>query len=411
MDSLKVAIVGGGIGGCAAGLALLRAGHTVDIYEQVPAKAEVGAGLQMTPNATRVLISYGVRDALEQVAVRPFMSEVRRWKDGRVLSREELGPAMERDFGSPYYHVHRADLLRILSEAIPKERIHLGKRCIGISQEATSVRVSFDDGSVVSADAVVGADGIHSRVRHELFGKEAPRFSGLVAFRGLVPRNRIAHLGIEEKATNWLGPGRHLVHYYVSGGRLLNFVAVSEQESWQRESWTDPAEIEDVLACFEAWHPQIHAIIRSVDTIFKWALFDRDTLAEWSRGCVTLLGDACHPMLPFMAQGAAQAIEDSAVLAICLQRASELGVPAALKRYENLRRPRTAEVHALSRRNAEIFHLHDGPDQKQRDEQMAARSGGRDVASVNPTRRMLFSYDALRALDQRMSGDSLMDHR
>jgi len=395
VNALRVAIVGGGIGGCAAALALLRAGHKVDIYEQVPVKGEVGAGLQLSPNATRVLIAYGIRDELEKVVVRPSMAEVRRWDDGRLLSHEDIGLAMERDFGSPYYHVHRADLLRILSEAIPDQCMHSAKRCIGIAQDDEAARVSFDDGTAATADIVVGADGVHSQVRRELFGPDAPRFSGNVAFRGLVPSDRIAHLGIKKTATNWMGPGGHLVHYYVSSGRFLNFVAVSEQQNWDRESWTDPAEIEDALACFENWHPQVRSIIRSVDTIFKWALFDRDPFPEWSRGRVTLLGDACHPMLPFMGQGAAQAIEDSAVLALCVQRTAELGIAGALKRYEELRRPRTSELQALSRRNAKTFHLHDGPNQEKRDARMAPRA----QSPVNPTRRMLFSYDAHKALD------------
>jgi salicylate hydroxylase len=324
------------------------------------------------------------------------MAEARRWDDGRILSREQLGPAMERDFGAPYYHVHRADLLRIISDAIPQRSLHMGRRCVGLVQHDDRVELAFEGGAVVESDVVVGADGIHSAVRRELFGAEQPRFSGNVAYRGLVPVERIAHLGIEQKSTNWMGPGGHFVHYFVSGGGYLNFVAVSEQASWQRESWNDRGEVTDALACYEGWHPQLHAILKSVDhdQLFKWALFDRDPLSSWTVDHVTLLGDACHPMLPYMAQGAAQAIEDGAVLAGCLQCVPSVNVSDALKRYEAIRKPRASEVQALARRNSQIFHLHDGPEQQERDSRMAAHADGRDAAPVNPARSKIFAYDA-----------------
>jgi len=335
MSGPRVAVIGGGIGGCSAALALQRAGCIVDVYEQVPVKGEVGAGIQISPNASRLLISYGLGQQLEAIAVRPSMTEARRWDDGRILSREQLGPAMERDFGAPYYHVHRADLLNIISDAIPQRSLHMGQRCVGLVQHDDRVELIFEGGSTVEADLVVGADGIHSAVRRELFGAEQPRFSGHVAYRGVVPVERIAHLGIERKSTNWMGPGGHFVHYFVSGGRYLNFVAVIEQAAWQRESWNDRGDVAEALQYYAGWHPQLHAILGAVDDIYKWALFDRNPLPAWTLGRVTLLGDACHPMLPYMAQGAAQAIEDGAVLAACLRCVPDHSVEEALKRFPN----------------------------------------------------------------------------
>jgi len=393
MSGLRVAVIGGGIGGCAAALALQRAGCVVDVYEQVPVKGEVGAGIQISPNASRLLNAYGLAQQLEAIGVRPSMTEARRWDDGRVLSREQLGPAMERDFGAPYYHVHRADLLRIISDAIPPHCLHMGRRYVGLVQRDDHVEVVFEGGTTVEADVVVGADGIHSAVRRELFGAEQPRFSGNVAYRGVVPVERIEHLGIERKSTNWMGPGGHFVHYFVSGGRYLNFVAVIEQAAWQRESWNDRGDVAEALQYYMGWHPQLHTILRAVDDIYKWALFDRDPLPAWTRGRVALLGDACHPMLPYMAQGAAQAIEDGAVLAACLR--PDVSVQDALKRYETIRKPRASEIQALARRNAQLFHLCDGPEQQARDGRMAAHAGGRDVAAVNPARSMIFAYDAM----------------
>jgi salicylate hydroxylase len=405
MSGLRVAVIGAGIGGCAAALALQRAGCTVDVYEQVPAKGEVGAGIQISPNASRILNAYGLTPQLEAVAVRPSMTEARRWDDGRVLSREQLGPAMDRDFGAPYYHVHRADLLGIISGAIPPKHLHMGRRCVGLVQRDDGVEVKFEDGTLVEAGVVVGADGIHSAVRRELFGAEQPRFSGNVAYRGLVPVERIADLGIERKSTNWMGPGGHFVHYFVSGGRYLNFVAVSEQADWQRESWNDRGEVADALQCYAGWHPQIHAILGAVDEIYKWALFDRNPLPAWTLRRAVLLGDACHPMLPYMAQGAAQAIEDGAVLAACLQRAPDLGVEDALKRYEAIRKPRASEIQALARRNAQTFHLRDGAEQEARDGRMAAHADGRELAAVSPARQMIFAYDAMQEAVGPASGD------
>src|SRR5712692_6800200 len=226
-----------------------------------------------------------------------------------------------------------------------------------------------------NADVVVGADGIHSAIREAVLGAESPRFSGSIAYRGLVPAERLQYLGLEVNASAWLGPDRHFVHYYVAGGRLVNFVAVAPTDDWRIESWSAKGEVSDALAEFADWHPQVREIISAVNMTNRWALYDRDPLERWTVGRVTLLGDAAHAMLPFMAQGAVQAIEDAAVLAKCLEGVDRTTVPSALRRYEEIHKPRASQVQAYARRNGTVFHLPDGEAQRQRDAHLAAAVG------------------------------------
>jgi salicylate hydroxylase len=368
---LHALVIGAGIGGMAAALALRRAGLDVSLFEQTIAQREVGAGIQISPNASRLLDRYGLGDAMARVAVRPSAIVFRRWQDGRVLGREELGDTIESQYGAPYYHFHRADLINLLAEAFGRGNIELGRRLVDIEQDESGVTAHFQDGESARGDLLIGADGIHSRTRERLFGEEKPRFSGQIAYRGLAPAERVAHLGLPLDVTNWVGPGGHFIHYYVSAGRFLNFVAVSEEASWTREQWSDRGSISDALGKYKGWHPQIATILTAVDETFKWALFDRNPLPEWTRGRVALLGDACHPMLPFMAQGAAQAIEDGATLAACLKN-NAFDVPAAFQAYVALRKPRTTMLQAASQANSTSFHLQDGPKQQQRDQAYAS---------------------------------------
>ena len=368
---MKVAVVGGGIGGLTAALALLDAGCDVQVYERASALGEIGAGVQISPNAARVLHRLGLAEDLARTGVRPLAWHQRRWDDGRTLLKTPLAEPLEAAFGFPHYQMHRADLLAALASRMPVERVHLGHRLTGFEDRGDRVALHFAHGARADADVLVGADGIHSLVRRRLFGAERPRFTGCVAYRGLVPAERLRGLGLEVTAQVWMGPGKHFVHYFVSGRRLVNFVAVVEQDTWARESWTDRGEVADALAAFAGWHPQVREIIGAVDETFVWALFDRTPLERWSVGRVTLLGDACHAMLPFMAQGAAQAIEDGATLAACLGGAAA-DAPAALRRYEALRGPRVARIHAASTGNKTRFHLPDGPEQRARDAAMAA---------------------------------------
>lgn len=384
--ALSVAIVGGGIGGLAAALSLLAAGLDVRVYEQASSLGEIGAGIQISPNASRLLHRLGLGEALARHGVRPVGVHQRRWRDGRTLQRAPLGAAIETAFGAPYYHFHRADLLAALAGAVPAERVHLGHRFVTYEDHGDRVTLQFENGAEAEADILVGADGIHSGVRAQLFGPERPRFTGCIAYRGLVPADRLRHLELEVVSSNWMGPRSHFVHYFVAGGRLHNFVAVIERESWTRESWTDRGEVKDALAAFADWHPQVRAIIGAVDETFIWALHDRAPLERWSAGRVTLLGDACHAMLPFMAQGAAQSIEDGATLAACLTR---LPPRDALQRYEAIRLPRATRLQEMSRANKTRFHLPDGPEQEARDAALRD-AGDRAIGNIG----WLYAHDA-----------------
>jgi salicylate hydroxylase len=277
--------------------------------------------------------------------------------------------------------------LSIIASGFPAERVHLGHRLVDLADKGDRIEISFAGGVRATADVLVGADGLHSTVRAVLLGEEPPRFAGCVAYRGLVPVERIADLGLEVGSQSWVGPGGHFVHYFVSRGRLLNFVGWTEHDTWNREDWTDRATIARALAAFEGWHPQVTRIIAAADTCFVWALFDRDPLSRWSVGRATLLGDACHPMYPFMAQGAAQAIEDGACLAACLLAGED--PVEALARYERARRPRVTRLQDLSRANKTRFHLPDGPAQVARDAEWAA-AGDRSPEAL----RWLYEFDA-----------------
>ena len=385
---LRVAVIGGGIGGLTAALSLRQAGFDVDVYEQAPALTHIGGGINMGPNAARILLRLGLGEGLLREGVRPRSTHQRRWDDGRTLQRAPLNPQCEQLYGAPHVTIHRADLLAVISAGIPAERIHLGRRLVGLAEREDHVEASFDNGTRITPDILVGADGIHSAVRAILFGEEAPRFAGCVAYRGLVPVERLADLELELGSQSWVGPGAHLVHYFVSRGQLLNFVGWTEHDEWNREDWTDRATVARALAAFEGWHPQVRRIIGAADECFIWALFDRDPLPRWSLGRVTLLGDACHSMYPFMGQGAAQAIEDGATLAACLAAATA-DPAAALLHYERLRLPRVTRLQELSRANKLRFHMRDGPGREARDAEWA-RAGDRSPDAL----RWLYEFDA-----------------
>jgi salicylate hydroxylase len=389
-SAISVGIVGGGIGGLAAALSLDRAGFDVHVYEQARALSEVGAGIQVSPNASRILHGLGLADELAELGVRPLAWHQRRWDDGRTLLRTPLGDEVVKAFGFPHYQMHRADLLAALVRALPEERMHVGHRLTSLVDHGDRVEAVFENGERVEADVLVGADGIHSAVRRILFGPESPRFTGCVAYRGLIPAGRLTDLGLEVTAQVWMGPGKHFVHYFVQSKRLVNFVALVDEDTWTRESWTDRGEVADALAAFDGWHPQVRGILEAVEETFIWALFDRAPLERWSAGRVTLLGDAGHPMLPFMAQGAAQAIEDGATLAACLAKHGERGVAEALRLYETLRLPRTARIQGLSAYNKTRFHLPDGPEQEARDAEMAKGSTDWSIEAI----AWIYGHDA-----------------
>jgi salicylate hydroxylase len=390
---LNIAVVGGGIAGAAAALNLLAAGHDVQVYEQAQTFREVGAGIQVSPNASRVIHGLGLAAPLAQIGVRPLAFHQKRWQDGSTLLKTPLGDAVEAAFGFPYYQVHRADILAMLVGALPPARLHTGHRLAGFSERGDGVDMAFDNGAQARADLLIGANGIHSSVRHILFGAEAPRFTGVTAYRGLIRAERVRHLDVEVTTQVWMGPGSHLVTYFVAGKRLLNFVANVERDAWTAESWSEQGNPDDLRAAFAAWDPHLRAILEGVEETFIWGIFDRAPLPRWSTGRVTLLGDACHPMQPHMAQGAAQALEDSVALTACLQQSGDIA--AALARYEALRKPRTAHVQSLATANKTRFHLPDGPEQAARDAAMAA--GGTDWSLQ--TIGWLYGYDAVAAME------------
>jgi len=385
----SIAIIGGGIGGLTAAASLLHAGFDVQVYEQAKALGEVGAGINIGPNASRILHRLGIADVLERSGVKPLSFDQRRWDDGRVLLRAPLGEAVEAAFGAPYYTLHRGDLHRALADAIPGERIHRAHRFTRLEDHGDRVQAHFDNGASVSVDALIGADGIHSAVRRALFGPEKPRFTGCVAHRGLVRSNRLTRLGLELTTQIWMGPNRHFVHYFVSAGSLVNFVAITEEDTWQQESWVDRGDVADVLAAFAGWHNQVRSIVAAADETYKWALFDRKPLSRWSVGRVTLLGDSSHPMLPFMGQGAAQAIEDAAALKGCLLKFPS-DIVSALRLYEQSRLPRASRLQGMSEANKIRFHMPDGHAQRQRDAEMASGATDWSWAAI----AWLYEHDA-----------------
>ena len=273
-NNISIAIIGGGIGGLAAALSLLQAGFDVQVYEQARTLREVGAGIQVSPNASRILHRLGLANELDRHGVRPAAWHQRRWENGHTLLRTPLGDDVVAAFGYPHYQIHRADLLAMLTAALPAERLHIGHRLTGFTDHGDRVEAQFDNGARIAADMLVGADGIHSTVRNLLFGPEQPQFTGCMAYRGLVPAERLRHLDLEVAAQIWMGPGKHLVTYFVAGKRLLNFVANIERDSWTRESWTDRGDPEDLRAAFADWDPLIRAIFAAVDETFIWGLFD-----------------------------------------------------------------------------------------------------------------------------------------
>lgn len=374
---MRIAIVGGGIGGLAAALFLRRAGLDAVVYEQAQETREVGAGIVVAPNMVRLLAKLGLADSLGRFAVKLEAAwEFRRWQDGRILSVQPMGEVCERLYASHCYVAHRADLLALLQRALPQSVIRLDQRCVGIDRDECGTSVTFTDRegrkTGVSADVVVGADGIHSIVRQAVVPEVRARFSGLSAFRCLVPAGKAPEFALRPVQTLWLGPGRHLVHYPISAGRAINLVAFVPAGDWRTESWTSDGRVEDLLSEFESWDTRVGVLIRAATETRRWAIYDREPLERWTNGRVTVLGDAAHAMLPFFAQGAAQAIEDAFVLAECLRLAAPEDVPDALQRYERIRNPRATRVQLMSRGREVRNHLPDGEAQKQRDHELGA---------------------------------------
>jgi salicylate hydroxylase len=313
----------------------------------------VGAGIQISPNGTRVLLALGLEQELRAIQVTPLRKEIRHWRTGKTWNWYNLGTASNQRYGSPHVLLHRGDLHGLLVNAVQKLKpnaIHLSRRCIGVAQHDDHVDVRFENGALVRTPFLVGADGIHSKVREQLFGPSRPEFTGCVAWRAVVPMQSLPPGAATMVSTNWLGPRGHVLHYPIRGGELLNFLGIVERDDWQVESWTVEGSRSELANDFPGWHPDVQAIIHNVERPFKWALMVRGPMPKWSKGRITLMGDACHPTLPFMGQGGVMAIEDAYVIAACVDK--YFGQPdAAFARYEDIRRERTAAVVRKSHEN------------------------------------------------------------
>jgi salicylate hydroxylase len=354
----KVVIVGGGIGGLAASLALLRRGIAVEVYEQAPELRELGAGVQISANGTRVLHALGLKEALEQVQVLPSGKAIRLWNTGQTFPVFELGLESVERYGFPYITIHRGDLHDVLAQALLKAKpdaIHLNRKCVGLTQTADYVEAHFESGGSAAARLVIGADGLHSVVRENLFGAAKPQFCGIIAWRGVVPIERVPPGVAWNIGTNWIGPGGHAVHYPLRAGTLLNVVGLRERPGWAVEGWNLRGTTQEMLDDFRGWHPDLLALFRSIEEPYKWALALRPTMPQWSKGRCTLLGDACHSMVPFLAQGAVMAIEDGFVLARCIEKYGN-DYAAAFASYEAVRRDRANKAVTGSAEMIARFH-------------------------------------------------------
>jgi len=359
---MRILVAGGGIGGLTAALCLNRAGFLVDVHERAKAFGELGAGIQLGPNAMRVYRELGLEDVILQNAVIPERLELREGDTGQSVFSIAAGPKLQRRYNAPYAHIHRADLVEILSRAVKArcgDGVHLASPIGEVRSTATGAIADFENGRGVRVAAVVGADGINSRVRQVLQGDEAAAFSGYVAWRALVARSDTLDALIPHAATVWSGPDRHAVTYRLRGGKLINFVGVVRQPDWTVEGWSEPGDATELRGAFAGFADPVTKLTESVERAFRWAIRERPPARRWGEGQITLLGDAAHPMPPFMAQGAAMAIEDAWTLAVHLSRHRD-ALAKGLRAYELERRKRTARVQDAAWRNLAVFHSESG---------------------------------------------------
>ena len=358
MTALKIGVIGAGIGGLAAAIALERAGHEVTVYEQAKQFFRVGADINLTPNAVRAIDGLGIGEGVRQFAARPSHRISRTWDSGEETSRLEMGDTAEKKYGAPQLTIHRADLLAAMADAFPASRVQFNKRLQKVTPSAagsaTAVQLEFVDGSQAGVDVLIGADGIHSVVRSAMFGEEKPRFTGVVAFRAVVPTERVLDVPDIGAFTKWWGPtsDSQIVTFPLNQGRDTFIFATTAQDSWQMESWTTPGSVDELRDFYKGYHSDARKLLDACDSVLKTALYERDPLPHWSQGHITLLGDACHPMMPFMAQGAGMAIEDAVVLSRQLAGlTSSAQVPAALQAYDLSRMARASQIQLGSRNN------------------------------------------------------------
>jgi salicylate hydroxylase len=351
----RVAIIGGGIGGLTAAVAMHRRGIEVEVYEQAPQIGEIGAGVSLSPNAIKAFRAMGLNEPIAAIGFESDYQKVRAWNTGEEISSIYRKGVYEQVFGAPYLSMHRADLVDMLSRHLPDSAFRLGARCTGVETSGANARARFEDGREIEADIIVGADGIHSAVRRSIFGQEAPRFTGSVCWRGLVPIEALPAGTISTDLTIYMGPRCHVIHFMARCGKLINFVAHVES-TWTGESWTQECNRSEVMDTFAGWHEPLLKLLGSSDRYYKWALYDREPLDCWTKGRVTLLGDSAHAMLPHIGQGACMAIEDGyALAAMVAQRSDDLD--DALRQYERVRIPRTRHAVLEARARGHEMHL------------------------------------------------------
>jgi salicylate hydroxylase len=392
-NRIKVLVSGAGIGGLTAALALLKKGFDVDVFEQAPSLSEVGAGVQIGPNGTRLLFALGLEEQVRSFSAEPGRKEIRIWDSGERQQFVAVGADAVARYGAPYLTMHRADLHNCLIEAIralAPDCIHLGHRTVQIEQDETSVTLCFENGHQATGEILVGADGLHSAVRKALFGPAQAKFTGGVAWRGLIAANKVQSVSSRTIGTTWIGPRGHVVTYPVRRGELVNFVGHVERDDWQVEGWTERGEKAECQLDFRGWHPEVQELIENIETPFKWALFLRGTLDQWGVGRTTLLGDACHATLPYLAQGANMAIEDGVVLARCLEQFGP-DWQMALQKYEQARIDRTSRIVRGSADNLGRFHNAALADPKAAKEHMA-KTWNKDNVAQNYD--WIYAYDA-----------------
>jgi 2-polyprenyl-6-methoxyphenol hydroxylase-like FAD-dependent oxidoreductase len=348
---LSIAVVGAGMGGLAVTATLRQAGFDVQVYEQAARFARIGAGIQMMPNSMKVLRGIGIEDRLKHIAFAPY-SHLNRLGDTGEIIREL--PMPEDLYDALYLCMHRADLHDALASVLPSEIIHLNKKLIGLDQNANRVTLSFADGSKATADAVIGADGVHSVVRDIIVGPDAPLHKGRIAYRAVFPAHLMGGFDIGRSRTKWWGTDRHIVIYYITKAKSeVYFVtSVPEPAEWlTKESWSAKGDVKELCEAYEGFHQDVRNVLAACPDCHKWAILEREPLPRWSEGRVVLLGDSAHPMTPYMAQGAATSIEDAAVLARCLKAVDGDDIEGAFRRYEAHRKPRTSVVQAISSAN------------------------------------------------------------
>lgn len=385
--SPRVAIIGGGIGGLFAANAMIAQGLEVSVYEQAPELGEVGAGFYVTPNSVRQLQRVGLGDAVEKWGALVGEGSEYLRHDGTPIAPVQVEDASG---WNATYGMHRADFVDLLAAPLPDGIVHCGYRGTGFSQTDAAATVTFDNGAEIEADVVVAADGIHSSLRPNVFPPSTPVFHGTISYRGLVARDRLPDWPMD-RWLMWAGPSKHFLVFPVRHGEMVNYVGFVPTDEEMKESWSAPGDPDRLRAEFKGWDPRIEHLLEQVDHTFRWALYDREPLPTWTKGRLTLLGDAAHPMLPHLGQGANQAIEDGMALSILLAQTDKASVPGALLAYEKLRRERVAEVQLGARQNGlRVDSMSEYADLDMRDAELAAHA---------EFRKHLYAYDVVPAAE------------